>query len=196
VLDVAYGTGVLARRTSTAVEWREGRAESLPFEDDAFDAVLCQVGLMFFDDRRASLREMMRVAKPGGRIAVAVWDALERTPGYAAMTALLQRLFGDAIADALRAPFNRGDIAALRSVFAEAGIEDVTITTADGTARFPSIAAWVNTDVKGWTLAGRLSDAEFAALSAEAEKDLSRFVTADGTVAFPSPAHIVTTMKR
>ena len=65
---------------------------------------------------------MWRVLKPGGRLAVAVWDALERTPGYAAMTALLQRLFGERIADALRAPFALGDPEALAALAAQAGI--------------------------------------------------------------------------
>src|SRR5690349_11174821 len=80
VLDVACGTGVLARsvaeragpsgavtgvdvnagmlavaqRTAAAIDWRQGRAESLTFPDDSFDAVVSQFGLMFFEDRQAA----------------------------------------------------------------------------------------------------------------------------------------------
>jgi hypothetical protein len=138
---------------------------------------------------------MMRVLRRGGRLAVAVWDALERTPGYAAVTRLLQKLFGDQVADALRAPFALGDPAALRSLFAAAGIPNVSVTTRTGTARFLSIKAWVSTEVKGWTPADLIDDAQLARLLDEAEKALRPFLTADGTVAFDAPAHIVTATK-
>ncbi|MCL5994980.1 MAG: methyltransferase domain-containing protein [Chloroflexi bacterium] len=221
VLDVACGTGVLARavadrvgpsgavigvdlndgmlavaqRQAQHIEWRQGRAEALPLDNGQFDAVVSQFGLMFFEDRRAALQEMMRVLRPGGRMAVAVWDSLERTPGYAAMTDLLRQLFGEQIAVALHAPFVLGDTQALRDLFAGAGIPNAQITTRDGTARFPSIQSWVYTDIKGWTLADMIDDAQFERLLQEAGRALQPFVTADGTVAFSAPAHIVTATK-
>jgi SAM-dependent methyltransferase len=217
VLDVACGTGVLARevarrvgpggavtgldrndgmlavarRKAPDIDWRLGVAEALGFADGAMDAVVSQFGLMFFEDRRAALREMWRVVRPGGRVAVAVWAALDRTPGYAAMAALLQRLFGDRVADALRAPFVLGDPEALRSELARAGIPDAEVRTADGTARFPSIESWVHTDVKGWTLADLIDDAQYGRLLRAAEDELAAYVQRDGTVAFRCPAHIV-----
>jgi SAM-dependent methyltransferase len=222
VLDVACGTGALAReaagrvapggsvtgldrnegmlaaarRKAPAIEWRQGLAEELPFADGAFDAVVSQFGLMFFEDRVAALTEMWRVLRPrGGQLAVAVWDALERTPGYAAMTALLQRLFGDGTADALRAPYVLGDPDALLSLFAEAGISGAQIQTLDGTARFPSIEAWVYTDVKGWTLADVIDDNQYRILLREAERELMPYRQHEGTVAFRAPAHVVTATK-
>jgi ubiquinone/menaquinone biosynthesis C-methylase UbiE len=218
VLDVACGTGVLAReaarrgakvtgldrnegmlavarRVAPTVDWRSGLAESLPFPDRSFESVASQFALMFFEDRAASLREMWRVLRPGGRLAVAVWDTLDRSPGYAAMTVLLKRLFGDAIAEQLRAPFVLGDIEALRSLFAEAGIPHAQIRTRDGTARFPSIESWVHTDVKGWTLADLIDDAQYRTLLSEAKKELTVYLRPDGTVAFAAPAHIVTAVK-
>ena len=216
-LDVACGTGVLAReatrrvqpggavvgldrnesmlavarRKAPAIDWRLGMAEALPFADGAVDAVVSQFGLMFFEDRRAALGEMWRVLRPGGRLAVAVWDKLDRNPGYAAMAALLQRLFGDRVANALRAPFALGDPEILHSLFTEAGIDKIEIHTSDGTARFPSIESWVQTDVKGWTLADLIDDAQYDELRRAAEMELASYVQLDGTVAFRSPAHIV-----
>jgi ubiquinone/menaquinone biosynthesis C-methylase UbiE len=194
-LDVNAGMLAVARRKAPRLDWRSGRAEALPFEAESFDAVVSQFGLMFFEDRRAALTEMMRVLRHGGRLAVAVWDSLERTPGYATVTQLLQRLFGDRAADALRAPFALGDSGALRALFSSAGIPNATVTTSKGTARFPSIEAWMYTDVKGWTLADMIDDAQLARLLEEAEKALRPFLAADGTVAFEAPAHIVTATK-
>jgi hypothetical protein len=72
---------------------------------------------------------------------------------------------------------------------------DAQITTEPGTARFPSIQAWIYTEIKGWTLADVLDDAQFDLLLQEAERVLRRFVKAHGTVAFSAPAHIVTATK-
>jgi ubiquinone/menaquinone biosynthesis C-methylase UbiE len=221
VLDVACGTGVLARavaervgeagsavgldvndgmlavaeRKAPQIDWRQGRAESLPFEDDRFDAVVSQFGLMFFEDRQAAIREMTRVLRPGGRLAVAVWDTLEHTPGYAAMVELLQRLFGEEVANGIRAPYNLGDTQTLAALFADAGLPAAEIATYQSTARFPSIEAWVYTDIKGWVLADTLDDNQFALLLNEAKQALSPYVTAGGGVEFGAPAHIVTTVK-
>jgi len=98
-----------ARRLAPAISWQTGLAETLPFADSVFDRVVSQFGLMFFDEPTKALREMRRVVKTDGRMAVAVWGPLESTPGYAAMVNLLKRLFGTQVADALRAPFALGD---------------------------------------------------------------------------------------
>jgi ubiquinone/menaquinone biosynthesis C-methylase UbiE len=191
-LDINEGMLAVARRKAPNIEWRHGPAESLPFEANSFDAVVSQFGLMFFEDRRAALTEMKRVLKPGGHLAVAVWDSLDNTPAYATVTDLLKRLFGDEAANALRSPFNLGDTTLLQSLFTETGIPNAKITTIEGTACFPSIEAWVTTDVKGWTLADMIDEEQFQQLLAEAEKVLQPFVRPDGSVAFASPAHIVT----
>ena len=195
-LDINDGMLAVARRKAPNIDWRQGAAETMPFDNATYDVVLCQFGLMFFDDRRAALNEMWRVLRPGGRLGVAVWDSLENTPGYAAITGLLQRLFGSEVADAMRAPFCLGDREALLALFEDSGIADVQLTTIAGTARFASIDAWVHTDIKGWTLADMIDDGQFSTLLAEAHQELKRFVHNDGSVSFRSPAHIVTTVKR
>jgi hypothetical protein len=138
---------------------------------------------------------MMRVLRPGGRLAVAVWESLDRTPAYTAVVGLLTRLFGAETANALRAPFVLGDPDAFRSLFREAGVPGAAVRTHEGTARFPSIRSWIYTDVKGWTAADMIDDAGYERLLAEADRELQAFVTADGTVALSLPAHIVTAVK-
>jgi SAM-dependent methyltransferase len=193
-LDRNPGMLAVARRRAPGLDWREGRAETLPFADATFDAVVSQFGLMFFDDPAAALSEAWRVLRPGGRLAVAVWADLAETPGYRAMTALLDRLFGPAIAGELRAPYALGDPAALRRLFAAAGIA-AAVRLCEGEARFPSLGDWVTTDIKGWTLADRLDEAQVQVLLAAAPAALAAFVQADGSVAFRHPALLATAGK-
>jgi hypothetical protein len=122
---------------------------------------------------------------------VAVWDALERTPGYLAMTHLLERLFGEEIAHELHAPYALGDVEALRRLFRAAEIPDFRVTRLEGEARFPSIAQWVHTDVRGWTLSDRLSDAQFEKLLTAASTELRDFADDAGRVRFRHDAIVV-----
>lgn len=222
VVDVACGTGILtieaakavspggaavgvdvnpamlgvARRKAAEIEWREAPAEALPLDSDAFDAVVSQFGLMFFEHQEVALREMWRVLRPGGRLVIAVWDSLENTPGYAAITSLLSRLFGASIADLLKAPYALGDPQALRSLLSSSGVIGPEVRRVDGEAHFPSIRSWMHTDVRGWTLADKLDDKQYEMLVSEAEKELRRFVTSDGSVRFQHPALIANASKR
>ena len=56
-----------------AIDLREGDAENLPFADASFDAVISVFGSMFAPNHRATAREMLRVTRPAGTIAVASW---------------------------------------------------------------------------------------------------------------------------
>lgn len=120
VLDVACGTGVVARaawarlggrgavvgvdvneamltvarRLEPAVDWRRGDAAALPCDAAAFDAVLCQSALMFFPDRTAALGEMARVCAPGGTVAVQVWSGLDEQPAYGPLVEVAARHAG------------------------------------------------------------------------------------------------------
>jgi SAM-dependent methyltransferase len=194
-LDLNSGMLDVARRKAPQIEWREAPAEAIPFEDATFDAVVSQFGLMFFPDKALAIREMLRVLRPGGSLTVAVWDSLDNVTGYAAITRLLRRLFGDAAEESLLAPYSLGDVQILSSLFSDAGAPDAKVTTLDGKARFPSIRFWMEADIRGWTLADAIDDAQFEMLVSEAETELMQFVNDRGTVEFSSPAHIVTLTK-
>ena len=151
---------------------------------------------MFFEDRAAGLREMMRVLKPGGRLAVAVCDSLEQSPGYAAVADMLERLFGNDVANAFRAPFVLGNANLLHGLCAEAGIRNAEVKRISGTVRFASIESLISTErACVWTLGGLLDDEQFKRLLEEAERVLVPFVTAGGAVAFDMPALVVTASK-
>ncbi len=192
-LDPNRGMLAVARELAAAIEWRHGAAEALPFPDGTFDRVVSQFGLMFFSDRAGALREMRRVLRPGGGLAVAVWASLDDTPAYAAEVALLERLAGPEAGNALKAPFVLGDPDELLALFAEAGLPDATVETIVGRGRFPSIRALVETDVRGWLplMGVRLSEELIERILHEAETVLGPFRTPTGGVEFASPAHLV-----
>lgn len=190
-LDRNRGMLDVAHARSPEIMWKEARAEALPFPDRTFDAALCQFGLMFFDDPVAALREIERVVRPGGRVAVSVWDDVDHSPGYARMIGLLDRMFGTEVAEALRAPFRLGRLPVLENLLAEAGWTHAAVTTRMGHAQFPSISEWVRLDVRGWTLADMIDDQQFDVLVEAACRELLEFANPDGTVSFAAPAHII-----
>ena len=196
-LDLNPGMLAVAARVAPHLQWHRGTAESLPYPDQTFDVVVSQFGLMFFQNRHASLLEMRRVLVPGGRLALAVWASLDDTPVYGAEVALLERMAGPRAADALRAPFVLGDPLQLAALVADAGFATVQVTSQQGRARFPSIRFLVGADLTGWLpMHGiHLAPDRIEAILTQAERELAPFVAADGTVAFGSPAPIVTAMK-
>jgi SAM-dependent methyltransferase len=224
VLDVACGTGILARHVASVVgeggfvagldasggmlavaeklapfiEWRQAAAESLPYDDGSFDSVVSQFGLMFFQNRPVALSEMLRVMVPGGRLAVAVWESLENSEAYPLEVELLRRIAGEQAADALRAPFVLGSSDELEVLFREAGVDSLSVSTRHETARFPSIRTMVEADLRGWlpVMGVNLNEDLIETILAEAEETLSQYLTDDGTVEFDAPAHIVTGRKR
>jgi ubiquinone/menaquinone biosynthesis C-methylase UbiE len=165
VLDVACGTGIVARHVASQlaskgqiigldlnphmltvaraasereglhIDWQEGQAEHLPFQDDSFDLVLCQFGLMFFADRQAALAEMQRVLVPRGRLWLSVWQDLDRHPFYQTLHELIQQRLG---MSGVQDIFALGDAEELRTMLAKAGFEKVEIQPASMTARFPN----------------------------------------------------------
>jgi ubiquinone/menaquinone biosynthesis C-methylase UbiE len=190
-VDPNEGMLAVARRTGPSIDWHSGTAESLPLADRTFDHVVSQFAAMFFTDRAQALREMARVCVCGGTITIATWSRLDQTPGYDAMVTLVADELGDRAADALRAPFVIGEPDQVRQLLETIG-NDIRVDQVLGTARFASIADWVRTDVRGWTLADLVDDEAEAALIARAERDLAHFVADDGSVAFPAPALVGT----
>ena len=215
VLDVACGTGIVARvaadrlagvgevtgldlnasmlkvarRLQPDVDWHEGDATDMPFPDASFDAVLCQAGLMFFPDPVTALREMRRVLRSGGQLAVQVWG---RSEGYDSTAELLEETSGKEIADIFRAPFSMAQPSLLTELLAKAGFDSPQSKTYEKPARFPSIEDFLRTEIDGWVLKG-LVDVD--ALTPGARERLKTYVDADGAVAIPMAGHVVTCLK-
>jgi hypothetical protein len=110
---------------------------------------------------------------------------------YEDEVALLERMADGRAAGAFRAPFALGDPRDLESLFEDAEVANIAITTQTGTARFPSIRVMVEADLRGWlpVMGVVLADDEIAAILEEAEHALSRYVTRDGAASFTVSAH-------
>jgi ubiquinone/menaquinone biosynthesis C-methylase UbiE len=167
VLETAAGTGVLTRamlsRLATDVRivatdlnqpmldlaaakahpgrvmWRQADALALPFEDQSFDAVACQFGVMFFPDKVGGFREARRVLKPGGNFIFNVWDQISENEFADVVTEALAAVFPqDPPRFMARIPHGYHDVAKLREQLATAGFASISIETLGDISRAPS----------------------------------------------------------
>lgn len=174
VLDIACGTGIVARlasplvgdtgsvigidndegmlavATETAaeeqltIEWREADATDLPFADERFDTVLCQQGLPFFDDPIPALEEMLRVVESDGRVLLNVGRPLEYQPGWEVLAEALSRHIGEEWGAMMHGPFPAWDGDYLQRISQDAGFDDVAVTIDIGSVRFPSVETFIS----------------------------------------------------
>lgn len=154
VLDVACGTGVAARfaadhvgRTGTVagidinsamlavarstgangpeIEWHEGAAEDLPFEEGAFDAVVSSLGFQFFADKAAALGEMRRVLTGGGRLSLTTVGPTP--PLFEAIDVVLSDYLGPGASQFIGTVFSVNDPDHVASALDRAGFADTDI---------------------------------------------------------------------
>ena len=221
VLDVGCGTGVVAReaaqrvgtegrvvgldlnprmlavarRIAPEIEWRQGDAGELPFEDGAFDVVASQFAAMFFPDPVLALREMWRVLAPRGRLAVAVCGPLADAAGYRALAEVAEQVCSPEVVAMLKSPFALGDDQRLADLVHAAGIESASLATRACPVCFPSIDTLVHTEVKASPIRDVIDAQSFAALLEGAQRNLARFTSNGGEVRFEIPAHTVSARK-
>jgi ubiquinone/menaquinone biosynthesis C-methylase UbiE len=168
VLETAAGTGVLTRamaarlpaqarivatdlnqpmldhaaareRGEGRVTWRQADALALPFEDQSFDAVACQFGVMFFPDKVRGFKEARRVLKPGGRFVFNVWDQISENEFADVVTETLATVFPqDPPRFMARTPHGYHDVAKLREQLTMAGFASISIETRGDISKAPS----------------------------------------------------------
>jgi SAM-dependent methyltransferase len=216
VLDVACGTGVVAREVAARVgrtgrvvgvdindamltvarrirpqiEWKAADVVALPFPDGSFDAVVCQAALMFFPDRIGAVREMRRVLKDDGRVAIQVWAGLDAQPAYRRIVEIAARHAGPDAVDLLSSYWVMGNLDRTRELITDAGLTVTDATTHIGAARFDSIDELVKIEVESTPLIDRIDDATYHAIVADAREALSEFEAGEGGVAVPIVCHI------
>ena len=190
MLDVAA-----AKTDSDRIAFHSADAQSLPFEDRSFDAVVCQFGAMFFPDRVLAYREALRVLRPGGHFLFNVWDKVDNNPASLAIAEAVASLFPEDPPNFIhRTPFGYHDIELVEADLRSPGFRDIAIETVAKRSRSSDPAAAARGMCLGSPLRaeieardpGRLEEAVTAA-----ERLLARFVGAEGLDAAMS-AHVIT----
>lgn len=209
ILDIACGTGVVARLASrrisqghvtgldlnkgmlavartlpcegAPIDWIEASALDLPFPAGQFDLVLCQQGLQFFPNRGRALREIRRVLSPSGRVALSVYSPIERTPGANAFVLALDRVLGPTASKIKRAEhsFNAPD--ELKEPLMDAGFAEVEVQTVVLEIAFPSVLDYVRFQLLATPMSTLLSDLS------ETDRQAAIKMIASETASFSNP---------
>jgi ubiquinone/menaquinone biosynthesis C-methylase UbiE len=177
----------------TNVETRIADAENLAFDADSFDAVICRIALMLFPNPAKALTEMRRVVKPGGKVAVIVFSALEKNPYHGIVFGIVQRL-GSILPPAPGEPwmYALGDRGALEDLYRRAGFLNASVHAVPIHRRFPSAADAIRTmrnsagDLR--ELMSRLNEAERERAWVEIEEQLRCF---EGPNALEVPGEVL-----
>lgn len=226
MLDLACGTGVVARAAAkrlgptgriTAVdlnpgmidvarslpapegapiEWQRASALELPLADASVDAVLCQQGLQFFPDAPLAMREMRRVLRDGGRIALSVWNSTGRY--NAALGQALRQTLGEELASRFCASRRAPPRDELVRLAADAGFVDVDVRVSRITVRLPELERFALEHLSATPIAPEMARADAsvrARVGASVRQQLAAFADAEGA-SYPEETYVLTAWRR
>ncbi|HET6174192.1 MAG TPA: class I SAM-dependent methyltransferase [Gaiellales bacterium] len=170
---VAEMTAIAAARARarglTNVRTRVLDLESIDEPDRSYDVVLCREGLMFAPDPGRAAREIQRVLRPGGRVAVAVWGPLERNPWLGLVFDAVSAQTGAPVPPpGVPGPFSLGGDGQVAALLTGAGLSDVRLSEVPTPLRAGSFDEWWQ---RTSALAGPLAKV-LAGQSAEARQAL------------------------
>lgn len=214
VLDVACGTGIVARLaaqevgsngavsgvdinpgmleiarssapTNMSIEWHQASAEDMPLPDEAFDVVLCQLGLEFIPDKLAALAEMRRVLVPGGRLLLNVPGPAPKL--FTVLAEAMKRYVSPQAAGFVNQVFSLHDTTEIQQIISEAGFRDITLQVNDKLLNLPPAKDFLWQYVHSTPLAGMVAqadDEDLAALEREVVEVWQEFEEEDGNLRY------------
>jgi len=198
-LDLNTAMLAVARAKSATIEWIYGSALDLPFNENSFHVVLCQLGLQFFPDRPLALKEMVRVLKPGGRAGLSVYSAIERTPGAHAFVQALDKYLGSEASRTKRSEHLSYDAQEVGDWAKHAGFDVVHVETVTKQITFPSILDYVRFQLTATPMAALLKDKGapdrerlIMSIADDARSRLDPSMLAGDKLTFPQQSFVVT----
>jgi SAM-dependent methyltransferase len=173
-------------------------ADRMKFSDNTFDAVVSRFGVMFFPSPVAGVREMLRVLKPGRKLALAAWHYSESNPYHDTLTRIIERYTGSppAAPDA-PGPFRFASPGKLLDVVQQAGAGNSAEQLLNFTIQAPiSVGKFWNlrVDMGLREKLAALTAEQVAAIRTEALKALLQYSTDEG-MSFPAQVVIVSGTK-
>lgn len=175
-----------AQEGSAPITFVEGTAEALPVPDDAFDVATCHHGLQFFGDRGAALRELHRALRPGGRVGIGTWTAIDEQPHFAAIARALGRHVGPEAGEAMRSPFTLADPAVVAGLLEDAGFRGVGARTITLPVRYAAFTDFARLALGAGPLAPVWAEAgaeRQAAIAADVRAELAPLADGDDGLA-------------
>jgi len=170
------------------IEYIESSAAEVPLPDSSFDVAYCQQGLQHMTEPEAALREMWRLLKPGGRMAIAAWTSSPFQRFRQIVGQLVPNAGGHRPSD-----FGR-DAAALKGLLAQLGFGDVQVQTRQLVSTFEGGVSQALRLAEGTSVGpvlATLSEAQRAEVRAALTAALEQLAS-DGVVRLPSEANIAT----
>jgi ubiquinone/menaquinone biosynthesis C-methylase UbiE len=189
------GVVALARKLVPAAEFQSGDATDLPFADNSFDAIVCGYGIMHVPDAERTMREMLRVLRPGGRVAMTVWDNETPINGLGLVYAAV-KTHANLNVPMPHAPdiFQFSTRDKMRNALSSIGFADVGGTPFQQNWRMKSgrqmLDALHEGTVRSRALLAAQTDEAIAKIIAYFEQALAGMRTADGGFNVPMPAII------
>ena len=139
------------------ITWKVADALNLHFENESFDHVVCQFGVMFFPDKLRAFAEAFRVLQKGGRYVFNSWDSLENNPRIRIMKQVLDEVLGNEAPDFLeKGPHSFFDVHVIRELLEKAGFAEVNIETLHIESEYDNAADFMKGFVDGSPLASYL----------------------------------------
>lgn len=136
--DPSEGFLAIARKKHTSTSFLQASSDALPFESESIDLLTCQQGIQYFPDKAASVKEMCRALKKGGRMALAVWDGIEYSPQFSLYKQAMKAAGANAEALAMvELPFSWNNRETFEKLATSCGLK----VTYSGTLQSPSTYA-------------------------------------------------------
>jgi ubiquinone/menaquinone biosynthesis C-methylase UbiE len=192
---LAYAEKAAREAGLSNIETRVMDAGKLDFQDDSFNAVICRMALMLFQEPLTALAEMHRVVKLGGKVAVMVWSSAERNPFHGLPLQIARRI-GNMPAPKNDKPglFALGDRERLEDLFRKVGFRSVATQSSPFNRKYVSLDDAI-TSIKSSGGAAALKNVMDSLSKGEQEKAWAEITQAltqfDGPSGFEAPGEVL-----